>query len=151
MSKSNGKRSTHRGGRDWEWEVDAFIEAFMETASVSGACRELGIQRSSAYRRRQADEAFALAWADADEAITDALEEEAYRRAVKGVEEPRTVAGKEVAVKRFSDRLLEMMLKARRPEKYRERVEISGKLEEAAEKSKRKTEEELDSSLAGVD
>ena len=53
---------------------------------------------------------------------TDALEDEALRRAFHGSERP-VFQGKELVgyVRDYSDTLLIFMLKARRPEKYRER------------------------------
>jgi hypothetical protein len=75
---------------------------------VAEACRAAGIARWTAYRReRQRSERFALAWADAEQEITDALEAEAYRRALDG-----------------SDRLLMFLLRALRPEKYSERYQL---------------------------
>lgn len=97
--------------RDWR---PAFLSAFAEAGSVATACRAAGIDRSTAYRERQRDEEFALAWADTEESAMDMLEAEALRRAMEG-----------------SDRLLIMLLRARRPGIYREdvRVEHAGKVE----------------------
>lgn len=99
--------------RDWR---PVFVAAFAEAGSVATACRAAGIDRSTAYRERQRDERFALAWADAEEGATDMLESEALRRAMEG-----------------SDRLVVMLLRARRPGIYREdvRVEHAGKVDRA--------------------
>jgi hypothetical protein len=54
-----------------------------------------------------------------------ALEDEALRRAVEGVEEPVYQGGKQVGViRKYSDALLMFLLKAARPEKYRENYSI---------------------------
>lgn len=95
--------STPKKG-DWK---PAFLDAFAQSGMVSEACRSVGIDRSTAYKTRQRDEAFALAWADVEERSTEELEREAKRRAVDG-----------------SDTLMIFLLKARRPEKYRENVKI---------------------------
>lgn len=61
---------------------------------------------------------------------TDALEDEAVRRAHEGVLKPVFQQGKEVGhVREYSDALMVTMLKARRPEKFKDRVasEVSGK------------------------
>ncbi len=80
-----------------------------------------------AYNWRKGDEAFATAWDEALDAGTDALEDEAVRRAHEGVEEPVFYQGEEVArVRKYSDNLLMFLLKGRRPERFRERTEISG-------------------------
>jgi len=93
---------------------------------VSRACEVIGISRQTAYMERQRNEDFAIAWADVEERTTETMEREAYRRAVEGVTEPLVSAGKHVTdVQSYSDRLLEFMLKSRRPEKYRDRVDVN--------------------------
>jgi hypothetical protein len=44
---------------------------------------------------------------------------------VAGVERPVTVAGEREVIREYSDRMLEMLLKAHRPEKYRERYDVT--------------------------
>lgn len=41
------------------------------------------------------------------------------------VERPVTVAGNREVIREYSDRMLEMLLKAHRPEKYRERHDVT--------------------------
>lgn len=99
---------------------------------VSTTCELMGISRQTAYAERQRNEDFALAWHDIEEETTEAMEREAYRRAVEGVTTPMVSAGQHVTdVQSYSDRLLEFMLKSRRPEKYRDRVSVdhSGSVE----------------------
>lgn len=118
--------------RDERWSRDGFLAAFEETGMVSRACEIVGIARQTAYAERQRNEDFAVAWADVEERTTETMEREAYRRAVEGITEPVVSAGKHVTdVQSYSDRLLEFMLKARRPERYRDRVDVnhSGKVE----------------------
>jgi hypothetical protein len=119
--------------RDERWSRDAFLAAFEETGMVSRACEAIGISRQTAYMERQRNEGFAIDWADVEERTTETMEREAYRRAVEGITEPVVSAGKHVTdVTSYSDRLLEFMLKARRPEKYRDRVDVkhSGGIEQ---------------------
>jgi len=107
---------------------EKFIEVLRHTCNVSEAARAVGISRTTAYEHR-ADAQFALAWDEAEQEAADRLEREAWRRAVDGVDKPVTHQGKITATyKEYSDRMLEMLLKAHRPEKYRERVsaEVSG-------------------------
>lgn len=59
----------------------------------------------------------------------DTLEKEAWRRAFEGVTrtEPIMYQGERVAEKvivEYSDKLMELMLKANRPHKYREQIKI---------------------------
>ena len=81
------------------------LDALRQGASVASACHTAGVGRSTAYEWREADTAFRDAWDDAVEAGTDELEDEAVKRAKAG-----------------SDTLLIFMLKARRPDKYKDRV-----------------------------
>lgn len=84
-----------------------FIDAYIELGTITHAARKAGISRRTVYDWRQADEEFALALHDCREQVTDDLEREAITRAKDG-----------------SDTLLIFMLKANRPEKYRENVKI---------------------------
>jgi hypothetical protein len=144
--KASAKKGTDRCGRHPDgaddsdasrthkenWSRSGFLEAFEQTGMVSRACEAIGISRQTAYAERQRNEDFAVEWHDVEERVTETMEREAYRRAVEGVTEPVVSAGKHVTdVQSYSDRLLEFMLKARRPEKYRDRVDVkhSGKVE----------------------
>ena len=70
------------------------------------------------------DPAFAAAWDDALEAAVDQLEAEARHRAIDGVEQPHFHQGKVCGtVRKYSDALLMFLLRAHRPETYRDRTE----------------------------
>jgi hypothetical protein len=72
------------------------------------------------------DQEFALAFKQADLQATESLEKEAWRRARDGFAEEVWQHGKLVGtIQRYSDRLLEFMLRARRPDVYRDRVDVS--------------------------
>jgi hypothetical protein len=103
-----------------------FLAAFAESHLVSEAAKRAGIHRDTAYAWRKADPEFAAEWAEIEEASTERLEQEALRRAVDGwVERPVfDKEGEQVGeVRKFSDTLLIFMLKARRPDTYRERYQ----------------------------
>lgn len=107
------------------WDRDAFLHAFRETKMVTAASRLIGIAPSTAYRERQRDEDFALAWHDVEEEVTEALEAEAYRRAHDGVSRPMVSMGEVVAHEQvYSDGLLTFLLKGRRPDRYRDNVKV---------------------------
>lgn len=95
----------------WPKWAQGFLDLFAQTGNVMLSARGAGVDRRTPYDLRARDERFAQAWADADEAATQVLEAEARRRAMA-----------------TSDRLLEFLLKSRRPAVYREnhRVEVVG-------------------------
>jgi hypothetical protein len=110
-----------------------FIEALRATANISSAARSINMSRRALYDARDRDPDFAAQWDDAIETAVDALEEEAWRRGVLGVEEPiismgkpvRDEAGKTVVIRKYSDHLLLALLKAHRPERYRENINLN--------------------------
>ena len=94
-----------------------FLETLRETGMVRVACRAAGVVYSTAYRARVRDAVFAEQWQDAIEQACDALEVEARRRALEGVETPvgfyHGVEGARIKV--CSDSLLMFLLRAHRP------------------------------------
>ena len=102
---------------------EAFVEALRLGASIAKAARAAGYSRASIYEWRQADEAFRAAWEEALEEGTDRLEDEAFRRAHDGVPKAVFYKGDRIAtVQEYSDTLTIFLLKARRPEKFKERT-----------------------------
>lgn len=106
--------------------MERFIAYMSEGGHARGACRAARIGRTTAYRYRQSDEDFALAWADAEEESTERLEEEAFRRACEGLKRNKYDAKGNLLCEElvYSDTLAIFLLKARRPEKYRDRYEF---------------------------
>lgn len=102
---------------------EMFISVLSESCNVSEACRAAGIGRTTAYEWRRDDLTFAAQWDEAEEEAADRLEREAWRRAVDGTDKPVTHQGVITATyKEYSDRMLEILLKAHRPEKFVEKV-----------------------------
>jgi hypothetical protein len=82
------------------------------------------------YAWRQHDPEFAKAWDDAYAAGGDAIEEEARRRAMDGWDEAVFQGGEQVGVvHRYSDRLLERLLKGRKPQIYGDLVSITNQIQ----------------------
>jgi hypothetical protein len=94
--------------RDWR---PAFLKGFAKAGTVTGGCEKAHVARTTAYRERQRDEKFALAWADVEAGVTLQLESRAVELALGG-----------------DVRLIEFLLKARKPDVYREhhQVELAG-------------------------
>jgi hypothetical protein len=105
----------------------AFLAALREVPVVSRACEAVSIDRSTAYRAREADQSFAAAWDDAMETGVDKAEQEAFRRAVEGTEKGVWHMGSLVGSERvYSDSLLSLVLKGRRKKVYADRTELTG-------------------------
>ena len=99
----------------------AFLHALADTVNVARACRKAGIPRRTAYDWRDADPDFARRWNDALDDGIDLLEAELHRRAFEGVEKPVWHKGEQVGTTRhYSDALAMFLLKAHRPERYRD-------------------------------
>jgi len=88
-----------------EWR-EAFIAVLRGSGNVRHSCLQAGISRETAYKWRKEDKTFADRWEDAKEDAVEMLEYEARVRAMDS-----------------SDVLLMFLLKALKPEKYRERYE----------------------------
>jgi hypothetical protein len=113
---------------DWQ---EKFLKALADTGNVKAACHVAGVARPTVYEHRHKDESFAAAWETAIEESVDLLEIEARRRAVKGTDKPIFHRGKQVAsVKEYSDTLLIFLLKANRPEKYRDNYKLNELLDQ---------------------
>lgn len=107
-------------------QVATFLSVLSETANVSEACRQAKIYRQWAYEQREKDAEFSRLWDEAVEISTDALEAEARRRALEGVEKPVFYQGQECGrIREFSDTLMVVLLKAHRPEKYKDRQDVN--------------------------
>jgi hypothetical protein len=105
---------------------ERFLKAFAEWGNMSAAAKAAGVSRTTVYDWQEHDQEFALAFKQADLQATESLEREAWRRAREGTAEPVYQHGKQVGtIQRYSDNLLMFLLKARAPERYRDRVDVS--------------------------
>lgn len=111
-----------------------FIDTLATTGNVTLACRESGIGRWTVYHDRRTDDAFRQAWERAMREAGDLLEQIAFRRATgykrtteKYVVDEKTGERVLVEVKvedTVSDVVLLTLLRAAKPEKYRETVRM---------------------------
>lgn len=102
-----------------------FIDAFVETCSITKACKFTGIEKQNHYNWLNSHRGYQAAFRQAQVAASGVLEDEAIRRAVDGVEKAVTVAGEREIITVHSDSLLAILLKAWLPEKYKDRTEHS--------------------------
>lgn len=105
------------------------LAEFRVCGILSMACRTAGAGRSTHYTAMTNSQAYRVAFGDAQEEAADRIEQEAYRRAVEGVEEPVFYQGNVCGViRKYSDQLLVRLLAARKPREYgTHRAEITGK------------------------
>lgn len=143
-AKSDGRlfaekvRRSLRSGRGGAkvWTV-AFLEVLARTANVSLACLAADTPRQNAYQLRDRDATFRALWDEALETAADLLVEEAWRRAVEGVEKyvvslgkvARDDDGRPMMQREYSDHLLDRLLRAHRPEQFRDNVSVTGSSE----------------------
>lgn len=103
----------------------AFLIALAEIGVVGQAAARAGWSRGMAYEVRRVDAEFAARWDEAIEFAADVAEGEAFRRGVKGttkaIYHKGIRCGEETV---YSDRMLELTLKARRPERFRESYKV---------------------------
>lgn len=92
-----------------------FLEDFEQYGNVTHAARAAGVARESVYRKRHTSKLFAMEFDQARAIATDNLEMAAYHRATNP-DNP-------------SDRIMELLLKANAPDKYRERSEVLNKVQ----------------------
>lgn len=90
---------------DWR---DAFLVSLASDGNVSAAAEVAKVNRSTIYRQREDDKAFAEAWDKAKQQGLDTLEDVAVERARKG-----------------SDTLLIFLLKAHDPKRFRENIDVT--------------------------
>jgi hypothetical protein len=97
-----------------EWR-EPFLVAYRSCAVIRIACEAAGVSRAVVAKERTENPKFEAAFREAQEEAVELLESEAWKRALG-------VNGRSV-----SDRMLEFMLKAAKPEKYaRNRLELTG-------------------------
>lgn len=131
-----------------------FLAALREYPVMRHACEASGVDRTTAWKNRNADPEFAAACDEAMQEGIDKAEKEAYRRAVHGWHEPVIHQGEmkyqhvfeagedgkiipkvaldengqpiPLTVNKFSDPLLQFVLKGRRRGTYGDRTELTG-------------------------
>jgi hypothetical protein len=103
------------------------LRAFVIQGTKLHACQSAGISRATVYTWLKEDPEFRKAFNEAVEDSTDMIEHAARERAIAGV--PRTLyyQGKPIGKQiEYSDVPTIVLLKAYRPEKFRERYELTG-------------------------
>lgn len=108
----------------------AFLAQYARFGNVGHSAALVGVHRNTVYDWLERDEAFAQAFRQAEDAAVEVLEQEAWRRAVEGSPYTRTSywhgepVGTDSKIE-YSDALMTLLLRARAPEKYREKLDVS--------------------------
>jgi hypothetical protein len=107
-----------------------FLDELAKTCNVALASDKAGVTRQTAYRHRRLFPRFAEKWDDAIDKGVDALYAEARRRGLEGVKKGIWHQGKRVGSERqYSDLLLIFLLKAHRPEQFRDNFDLGKALD----------------------
>lgn len=102
-----------------------YLKEVAQIGTMSGGCRAAHVDKGTVLLWRVEDPQFCIEEERARETLIDSMEAEAYRRGVKGTQRP-VYQGGELAgyVTEYSDLLLQLLLRANRPDKYREKNDI---------------------------
>jgi hypothetical protein len=136
------QRTRRRGQRltaeEKQETKEKFLKALSNTANVRVACMQAGVDHSTVYRWQEMDENFGFRFREANKDANWILFGEAWQRAMKGEEEYVVSGGKLIygpdgkplTQRKKSDRMLELLLKARLPEfRDKQQVEMSGSID----------------------
>lgn len=104
---------------------EVFLAVYRKLGNISAAARRARVARSEHYRWLRETPDYGAQFEDAREEAIERLEEEAHRRAYAGVLKPLMYRGRVAKlVREYSDVLLIFLLKAARPEKYRDNYHV---------------------------
>lgn len=110
-----------------------FLETYAGCGVISTACAAAGINRRRHWEWSK-DPAYREKFDEAHARACDVIRQEIFRRGVEGWEEPvfgklpgkDTGSGEVGRIRKFSDRMLEILAKAKMPTEFRERLSIGG-------------------------
>jgi hypothetical protein len=111
----------------------AFLDAVAMHGTVQAAAAGAGVHRATHYRWLDNDPEYAAAFEEARETFRDQVRNEVKRRGIDGWDEPviyqgqnpKDDKGRGVTVRKYSDRMLELLAKAVCPE-FRDKVAVTG-------------------------
>lgn len=129
--KQAPRRRSTANSKALQMRKDAFLDFLGQSTNVTQSCGLSALDRNHAYDLRDRDEDFRIAWDRAIEQGTEAMIDEATRRATKGVDDDvygRDADGNYIIIgkkNKRSDRLLEFLLKARKQEMFRPSADLT--------------------------
>jgi len=131
-------------------QIYTFLESLRKYPNATKAAKKAGINRTYVYEKCKNDPFFKEQMDQAIDIGMNTLEEECLRRASEGYEEPIFHKGEEVGSKtKYSDTLAIVLLKANKPEKYKDRYEANIKttIEITSEKEAYEQLDQLDEQI----
>jgi hypothetical protein len=118
-------RTEDRQVRD-EQAKARYLKAIAEWGTLTKGCQAAKVTPPTVLQWREHDLSFAIQEKQARDALVDNLEAEAIRRGVTGVQRPVYQAGHLVGYQvEYSDLLLQLLLRANKPEKYSNKSEVT--------------------------
>ena len=127
------------------------IQEFLACGRVDLACERCGVDRTMHYDWLKKDSEYKAAFDEARTHTAQMLEDEAWRRAVEGVDKPVFQGGQQVgSIREYSDSLMTWLLRGLNAKRYGDRTVIAGdpdaplaiSLAEAIRQSRGKRKEE---------
>jgi hypothetical protein len=119
-TKKRNRAMNERGS----W-IPRFLEEYRATANQSAACRNTPVDKKTVEKWAKKNPEFGQAYADAKEAVRDAIRGEMFRRGVKGVKRkkfnPKT--GESFVEREYSDHILIKLAATNCPE-FREKSTV---------------------------
>lgn len=112
-----------------------FLATYSHIGVIHRAAEMVGLNYNLVSKERKRNPAFEEKFLLARKIAADRVEAEVQRRAVEGFQEPVIYQGQHMKdedgnpmyITKYSDRMLELLAKAVKPEKFRERYEVTGK------------------------
>jgi hypothetical protein len=118
LARRAGKNAGY--GRYWITRRAACLAAYRKTFSVRATAKRPGIAETRHHHWLQQDAAYRQAFASVQSEVVDNLRDQVLELAVEGWVEPVFYRGRQCGtIRHYSDRLLMLLLKAWKPEKYR--------------------------------
>ena len=130
-AKSFEELSEHKPIRNRKFTPDkqqAFLILYSHFGVISKSAQAVGVGYDTIARQLKSDPVFKKLFERAKIVAADTVEAEVFKRAVEGWEEPVWYQGEIVGhTLKKSDRMLELLAKGVRPDKFSEKMQLSGK------------------------
>lgn len=129
LNRRNKLSDLRTGETITEDERVTFIQEFAKCGLLTTASQKAGRSPFTFRALIDNDPSFKELVEEAYDYFKDTLEDTAYKRAVNGWDEPVYQKGEMVGtIHRYSDRMLEILLRGNRPQKFRDNVKVDANI-----------------------